>query len=338
VGDPTATRGVFRLPGEFDALDGIDKLTAQPLDGYRFIAVAASDKSAYRDAAIDAVVRWLSTQPGVLCVQGWLSTTGAMPLAMPEAIDATFKSRWPWQDDITRSADGKIAVATSPRVRVIAGTAESPEAVVWRGDGMRGAVVFQFDGKDVGGKTTAAIGKELARLATAEKPADRIGLAFTEPAGLVMGKAAGLTAFAAGRHVAGERNVRGMDLLTGRIDPALGAARAAAIVGESYRGEFVVAEAGVCVLGDAPLEAVEKIQGGLAVTCSGLVRAVAPGGVKVEWTGSAPPEVSTADGDESKFLAWLLESTAPGVATLPQKDGPPVTFIRTPAAIKLRPR
>jgi hypothetical protein len=338
VGDIAATRGVFRLPAEFDALDSIEKLAAQPLDGYRFIAVAASDKSAYRDAAIDAVVQWLSTQPGVLCVQGWLSTAGAMPLAMPEAIDAGFKSRWPWQDDITRSADGKIAVATSPRARIIAGTAESPEAVVWRGDGMRGAVVFQFDGKDVGGKTTAAIGKELARLATAEKPADRIGLAFTEPAGLVMGKAAGLTAFAAGRHVAGERNVRGMDLLTGRIDPALGAARAAAIVGESYRGEFVAAEAGVCVLGDAPLEAVEKIQGGLAVTCSGLVRAVAPGGVKVEWTGSAPPEVSTADGDESKFLAWLLESTAPGVATLPQKDGPPVTFIRTPAAIKLRPR
>jgi hypothetical protein len=91
-------------------------------------------------------------------------------------------------------------------------------------------------------------------------------------------------------------------------------------------------------LGDAPLEAVENIEGGLMVTCRGLVRAVAPGGVKVEWTGSAPPEVSTADGDESKFLAWLLESTAPGVATLPQKDGPPVTFIRTPAAIKLRPR
>jgi hypothetical protein len=338
VGDIAATRGVFRLPAEFDALDSIEKLAAQPLDGYRFIAVAASDKSAYRDAAIDAVVQWLSTQPGVLCVQGWLSTADAMPLAMPEAIDATFKSRWPWQDDVTRSADGMIAVAKNPRARVIAGTAESPEALVWRGDGMRGAVVFQFDGKDVGGKTTEAIGKELARLATAEKPADRVGLAFAEPAGIVMGKAAGLTAFAAGRHVAGERNVRGMDLLTGRIDPALGAARAAAIVGESYRGEFVAAEAGVCVLGDAPLEAVEKIEGGLAVTCSGLVRAVAPGGVKVEWTGPAPPEVSTADGDESKFLAWLLESTAPGVATLPQKDGPPVTFIRTPAAIKLRPR
>jgi cytochrome c551/c552 len=337
VGDIAATRGVFRLPAEFDALDSIEKLAAQPLDGYRFIAVAASDKSAYRDAAIDAVVRWLSTQPGVLCVQGWLSTAGAMPLAMPEAIDATFKSRWPWQDDITRSADGKIAVAKSPRARVIAGTAESPEAVVWRGDGMRGAVVFQFDGKDVGGKTTEAIGKELARLATAEKPTDRIGLALTEPAGLVAGKAAGLTAFAAGRHVAGERNVRGMDLLTGRVDPALGAARAAAIVGESYRGEFVAAEAGVCVLGDAPLEAVEKIEGGLMLKCSGLVRAVAPGGIKVEWTGPPPPEVSTADGDESKFLAWLLESTAPGVATLPQKDGPPVTFIRTPAAIKLRP-
>ena len=338
VGDIAATRSGFRLPAEFDALDSIEKLATQPLDGYRFIAVAASDQSAYRDAAIDAVVQWLSTQPGVLCVQGWLSTAGAMPLALPEAIDANFKSRWPWQDDITRSADGKIAVVKSPRARVIAGTAESPEAVVWRGDGMRGAVVFQFGGKDVGGKTSEAVGKELARLATAEKPADRVGLAFAEPAGIVMGKAAGLTAFAAGRHVAGERNVRGMDLLTGRIDPALGAARAAAIVAESYRGEFVAVEGGVCVLGDAPLEAVEKIDGGLAVTCSGLVRAVAPGGVKVEWTGPAPPEVSTADGDESKFLAWLLESAAPGVATLPQKDGPPVTFIRTAAAIKLRPR
>jgi cytochrome c551/c552 len=338
VGDIAATRGVFRLPAEFDALDSIEKLATQPLDGYRFIAVAANDKSAYRDAAIDAVVQWLSTQPGVLCVQGWLSTADAMPLAMPEAIDATFKSRWPWQDDVTRSADGMIAVAKNPRARVIAGTAESPEAVVWRGDGMRGAVVFQFDGKDVGGKTTEAIGKELARLATAEKPADRVGLAFAEPAGIVMGKAAGLTAFAAGRHVAGERNVRGMDLLTGRIDPALGAARAAAIVGESYRGEFVAAEAGVCVLGDAPLEAVEKIDGGLVVTCGGLVRAVAPGGVTVESTGPAPPEVSTADGDESKFLAWLLESAAPGVATLPQKDGPPVTFIRTASPIKLRSR
>ena len=337
IGDIAATRGVFRLPGEFDALDSIEKLATQPLDGYRFIAVAASDKSAYRDAAIDAVGRWLSTQPGVLCVQGWLSTDGSMPLAVPEAIDVPFKSRWPWQDDMMRSDDGKIAVAKSPRLRVIAGTAESPEAVVWRGDGMRGAVVFQFDGKEVGGKTTEAIGKELARLATAENPADRIGMVFVEPAGLVMGNAAGLTAFAAGRHVASDRIVRGMDLLTGRVDPSLKAARAAAIVAESYRGEFVAVEAGVCVLGDKPLEAVEKIDGGLSLKCGGLVRAVAPSGVAVGWAAAAPPEISTADGDESKFLAWLLESNEPGIATLPQKDGPPVTFIRTDAAMTFRP-
>ena len=346
VGDITATRGVFRLPAEFDAVDSVEKLAVQPLDGYRFIAVAASDKSAYRDAAIDAVGRWLSTQPGVLCVQGWLSTDGSMPLAVPEAIDVPFKSRWPWQADITRSADGKIAISESPRLRVIAGTAESPEAVVWRGEGIRGAVLFDFGGKDAGGKAnvskdngkaTEAIGKEIARLATAENPADRIGMVFTEPAGLVSGNAAGLTAFAAGRHVAGDRVVRGMDLLTGRVDPALKAARAAAIVGDSYRGEFVAVEGGVCVLGDKPLEAVEKIDGGLTLECGGLVRAVAPGGVVVEWAGTAPPDISTKDGDESKFLAWLLESNDPGIATLPQKDGPPVTFIRTDAAMTFRP-
>ena len=342
VGDIAATRGVFRLPAEFDAVDSVEKLAVQPLDDYRFIAVAATDKSAYRDAAIDAVVQWLSTQPGVLCVQGWLSTDGSMPLAVPEAIDVPFKSRWPWQADITRSADGKITVAKSPRVRVIAGTAESPEAVVWRGEGMRGAVLFDFSGRDAGGKDLSskaaeAIGKELARLATADNPADRIGMVFTEPAGLVSGNAAGLTAFAAGRHVVGDRVVRGMDLLTGRVDPSLKAARAAAIVADSYRGEFVAVEGGVCVLGDKPLEAVEKIDGGLALECGGLVRAVAPGGVAVEWAGTAPPNISTKDGDESKFLAWLLESNDPGIATLPQKDGPPVTFIRTDAAMTLRP-
>jgi hypothetical protein len=128
-----------------------------------------------------------------------------------------------------------------------------------------------------------------------------------------------------------------MDLLTGRVDPSLKAARAAAIVGDSYRSEFVAVEGGVCVLGDKPLEAVEKINGGLALTCGGLVRAVAPGGVAVEWAGTAPPDISTKDGDESKFLAWLLESNDPGIATLPQKDGPPVTFIRTDAAMRFRP-
>ena len=207
-------------------------------------------------------------------------------------------------------------------------------------------MLFDFGGKDAGGKAnvskdngkaTEAIDKELVRLATAENAADRIGMAFTEPAGLVSGNAAGLTAFAAGRHVAGDRVVRGMDLLTGRVDPALKAARAAAIVGDSYRGEFVAVEGGVCVLGDKPLEAVEKIDGGLTLECGGLVRAVAPGGVAVEWAGTAPPDISTKDGDESKFLAWLLESNDPGIATLPQKDGPPVTFIRTDAAMTFRP-
>jgi HEAT repeat protein len=352
VGDPTATRGVFRLPGEFDALDGIDKLTAQPLDGYRFIAVAANEQAAYRDGAIDAVVAWLTKQPGVLCVEGWLSTDGAMPLATPEAIDVPFKSRWPWQDDIARSADGKITVATSPRVRVIAGTAENPEAVVWRGDGMRGAVLFDFDGKQAGGTNaagkkggsksadrtaTAAIVQELARLASAPEPADRIGMAFTEPAGLVTGRAAGLTGFAASKPVASTRVVQGMDLLTGRVDPVLEAARAAAIVGDSYRGEFVAVEQGVCVLGDAPLEAVEKVDGGLTVRCRGLLRAVSPRGVAAAWSGSAPPEIATAPGDDATFLAWLLESEAPGVATLPQPEGPPVTLIRTNATVTLRP-
>lgn len=338
VGDITATRGVFRLPTEFDALDSIEKMSAQPLAGYRFIAVAASEPSAYRDAAIDAVVRWLKAQPGVLCVQGWLSTAGSMPLAMPDAIDTAFTSRWPWQDDITRSADGTIVLAKSPRLRVIAGTAESPAAVVWRGDGMRGAVILQIDAKDAGGETTAAITKELARLAAPEHPADRIGIAFAEPAGLVTGRAGGLTAFAAGRHVVGERAVQGMDLLTGRIGPALGAARAATIVGESYRGEFVAVEAGVCVLGDAPLQAVETIEGGLKLRCDGVVRAVAATGVAVEWSGPSPPEVSTAAGDESRFLAWLLESDAPGVATLTQPDGPPVTLIRAEGPIAVRSR
>lgn len=338
VGDITATRGVLRLPAEFDVLDGLEKLAAQPLDVYRFITVAASEPSAYRDAAIDAVVRWLKTQPGVLCVQGWLSTEGSMPLAMPDAIDAPFKSRWPWQNDISRSTDGKIVLAKSSRLRIIAGTAESPAAVAWRGDGMRGVVILQLDDKDAGGETTAAITKELAQLAAGKNHAERIGIAFAEPAGLLTGHAAGLTAFAAGRNVTGERTVRGMDLLTGRVDPALGAARAAAIVGKSYRGEFVAVEGGVCVLGDAPLEAVEKIEGGIAVTCRGLVRAVAPGGVAVEWSGSAPPEVSTEQENETKFLTWLLESSSPGVATLPEEDGPPVTYIRTPAAIRLHPR
>ena len=276
VGDIGATRGIFRLLDRFDALDGLDKLAAQPLDGYRFIAVAAGKSSAYRDASIDAVAKWLTTQPGVLCVEGWLSTEGTLPLAMPDAIDTAFASRWPWQDDIKQTADGKITLAKSPRLRVIAGTAEDPAAVVWRGDGMRGAVVFQFDVKNADGKTTAAIGAELRRLASADKEADRIGIALKEPAGLVTGQAGGLNAFAAGRTVASERAVRGMDLLTGRVDPVLGAARAAAIVGESYRGEFVAVEGGVCALGDAPLREVEKTADCRARWCAG--RQEAPGG------------------------------------------------------------
>lgn len=55
----------------------------------------------------------------------------------------------------------------------------------------------------------------------------------------------------------------------------------------------------------------------------GLVRTVAAGGIAVEWSGPAPPAVSTQQGDDSAFLAWLLESTAPGIATLPQEDGHP---------------
>jgi hypothetical protein len=336
VGDQAARRGVFRLPAEFDALDGIDKLAAQPLDGYRFIAIAADDRAAYRDAAIDAVTHWLATQSGVLCVQGWLSTEGALPLALPDSLDASFRSRWPWQDDLTRAADGGIRLADSPRVKVLAGTAERPEAVSWRGDGMRAAVILQGIGPDPGGSVTAAVVAELARLAKPKAGTEPVGMVFAEPAGLVTGAAGGLTGFAAGRQVGGQRRVPGMDLLTGRVDLLLDATRAAALVGDSYRGEFVVVEEGLCLLGDAPLEAVEKITGGIRLRCAGLVRAVASDGVAIEFAGPAPPEVSATAAEGAEFLAWLLESDAPGIATLPQPDGPTVTFVRSPGLITAR--
>jgi len=328
VGDVAAAKGVSRLPDEFDVLDGLEKLAAQPLAAYRFISVDVAGSGGYGDATIRAVRTWLERAPGVLCVQGWLATTGAMPLAMPQSIDASFAERWPWEDDIRRGDDGRITFAAD-RCRLLAGTAEKPEAVAWRGAGCRGTVLFDF-----GGKAAEPLTKELARLAAAAGD-ERCGIAFTQPAGIVRGSAGGLTAWAAGRTVGGEVSARGMDLLTGAVDPSLPPAPAAAIVAERFTGPYLAVADGMSVIGEQRLEGVEAAAEGLRLKSAGLVRVVCQGTLDVTWNDGPPPAVAP---DKPEFLSWLLEGEAPGIATLREPGRATVTYIRSKSSLTLRRR
>lgn len=328
VGDIAAAKGVARLPHEFDALDGLEKLAAQPLAAYRFVAVDVAGSGSYRDATIRSVKTWLEREPGVFCVQGWLATTGTRPLAGPESLDESFAERWPWEDDIRRSDDGQITFAAD-RCRLLAGTIQKPEALAWRGAGCRGVVLFDFDGK-----ATEPLTKELVRLAAASGD-ERCGIAFPQPAGMVHGTAGGLTAWAAGRIVAGEFSVPGMDLLTGAVNPVLRSAPAAAIVAERYSGPYVAVADGVSALGEQPLEEVDASSAGLRLKSAGLVRAISRGPLDVSWNEPPPPDIAT---DKPEFLAWLLEGDTPGIATLREPGRPTVTYIRSSLPFTLRHR
>ena len=178
----------------------------------------------------------------------------------------------------------------------------------WRGTGFKGGVVF--DATDL---APAELRDTLNRLC-AEKG---IGAPFTGPMGVEAAELAGLKAMASCKQGAVTNILLpGVDLPTGIRDPVLGKERTGAFLADGFTGVYAASWNGVSVLAEQPLRAVKAVEGGLELEGEGLIQAVSTkGGIEVRCDGQAPGPVAT-----NNVLAWLLESTEPGLARVERED------------------
>ena len=266
IGDITASKGALRLPNDYDFLDSIGKLAGQELSSYRLLTVTNSEQALLRDEAIRNVTAWLKAQPGLLYIHGSLSTDrNEWPTRLQRPRGGRLTQAWPWAADVSL-ADKQYHI-NSPRAVILAGDAATPVLVLWRGEGFRGAVLF-----DCSELPPAELREQLNRL-VADK---QIGVKLDGPIGRVAAAVNdALTAMVVLPGIALETfALKGVDLLSGLVNPVLAKSRSAAMVGESFKGRYVAMFNGVAVLADQPLDLAEPVDGGLRIRCGGLIQAV----------------------------------------------------------------
>lgn len=324
IGDTSASKGALRLPNEYDALDSIGKCAGQDLASYRLIAVADSDQALLRDDAMTNVTAWLRTQPGLLYVHGWLSTTGTNEIATPGDLDGRLDQAWPWASDV--SFDGKQYRIEGAAAALLDGEAAdlSPKLVFWRREGFRGGVLF--DATDL---SAAALRDRLNGLA-AER---NVGIRLDGPTGMERGSVSGLVASVACRTATEPFTQTGVDGFTGAANPTLGMGRGAAMVADSYQGRYTATFNGVTVLADRPLEFVEPVANGLRVRCAGLMRAAGRGGaVTVDVEGARPPAIPEGEA----MVEWIVYKETPGIAEVKRRTSETLTYVRAAGIVTFR--
>ena len=143
----------------------------------------------------------------------------------------------------------------------------------------------------------------------------------------------GLTAMASCRAAPQTFSLKGVDLLSGLVNPVLATSRSAALVAEAYKGRYVATFNGVAVLADQPLELAESTEGGMRVRCRGLMQvAGSSGDVSIQTDGAAPPTISNND----DAVDWIVYKQTPGIAVVSRDGGGQATFVRAPGTIVLK--
>ncbi|MCX5660438.1 MAG: hypothetical protein NTW19_12045 [Planctomycetota bacterium] len=373
--EPESGSPITELLNTYDVALNVNDASYLDLNRYRFIAV--KDPEALSDAAIAAVTRWLKETPGVLYVHLDLTADNTRQASTPESLDGRLKNDWPWEGDVAvlpapkaapepaaseevgESTDADAAKAKAakklttaagaaidapdaalartfkpagPAARVLCSMGGSPALVAWQRPEFKGAVFF--DGVEGGGAGYRnAVRDALAEL----KAKANVGVALPGPA-----KHETLAADAWSADVtlgAGDRVVaKGVDLLTGELDPVVGPDRGAAMVFRDFKGKYAAAYNGVAVLCDRPIRKVDKVEGGLRIECDGLIQAASESGkvVVAPAEGAALPAVPA-----EKYVRWLLLESSEGVATQTAGDGANakqnvVSYIRCGRALTLK--
>ena len=319
------------------------------------------DPSAVSDESIAGLTKWLKETPGVLYVHINLTADNSRQAATPELHDGALKLDWPWEKDITiadkagpeaklvpialTSATGTKLTAPDARISrqfTLAGPAatavlsagNAPTLVVWRHADFKGVVVF--DALSGGGTPYR---EELRRTLAELKAKSGVGIELRGPQRH--------NAFTTDKWIANAttdgdpQTLTGVDLLTGDLNPVVGAGRSAAFIGGEFQGKFAATLNGVSVLCDKPIRKIEKIPGGMRIECDGLIQAASSTG-KLDAraaAGAQPPEIKP-----DARMKWLMLEDSEGLATLAIGDGKtaqPATLVhvrcRRPLTIVTRP-
>jgi hypothetical protein len=304
------------IASDYDFISLINQVPGFDLTGYRLIGMEGLEKSALFDSTVRTLTAWLKEQPGVLYVRGWLPDDNAMEAATPADHDGKLEADWPWEDDV--GYDGKAYRVKSRSAESLEGKSENAGVVLWKKDGFKGAVIF-----DAMPFESGRVRKCLADL----KARHGVGLDFVQPPAVQYTQTDGITAASRAARAKAPLPLKGMELLTGEVDPVVNTNRSAAIVASEYRGKFVACLNGVTVLCDRPIKSLKPVPGGLRLEMDGLVQASAvTGKVVVEVEGAArPPAIEKPEA----IMTWLVTSSAPGLASLPMSGtSNRVTWVR----------
>jgi HEAT repeat protein len=347
----TVWDGVIGSPGSdllayYDFLLDINQAPRLNLNRYRMIAV--KDPGALTDETIDSITRWLRETPGVLYVHLDLTADNSRQFATPEHFDGKLKLDWPWEGDLSivshppassgsartpaaargKSIDLTSATAvtfavpdgvvvksfeiTGKSARALLTSGTAPVLAVWQRADFKGAVVF--DGIEGGGK----IYREALRRVLAElKTKSGVGIDINSPLRHEMLATDQLVADAtAGSTDA--NTIRGIDMLTGALDPVVGPSKSAALVARNFQGKYAASFNGISVLCDQPIRKIEKIAGGLRIECDGLIQAASETG-RLEFKPDSGPALPAIRDD--KLNHWVLFENSEGSAIQATGDG-----------------
>lgn len=309
----------FDLAADFDCIAKINQLSEKSLAGYRMIGLNDQASAPLRDKTISALVDWLQNQPGLLYVNGWISTDSQNLAATAKDWQSSLQTSWPWKEDVApvwskRKAgnrEGSVIESydcKSAQAIVLERTGGMPSLVFWRGAGLKGGVLF-----DAGKLTASQLQPVFNRLVDEKK----IGIALNDPIGMAGIKTPQFSAYVSCSAAATSYRIRGNDFLSGALNPELKPERSGVLAADLWRGKFSVSHNGVSVLGKEPIEQVELISGGLRIKGGGITRVGSnSGGVQVAADGMSLPVIK-----KESMLDWMFDSQQPGILEI-ERDAP----------------
>jgi hypothetical protein len=121
----------------------------------------------------------------------------------------------------------------------------------------------------------------------------------------------------------GIKMYKGMDLLTGELNPILGKGSGVAMIGKEFVGRYAASMSGLAILSEHPLGKIEKVKDGVRLQNTGRIRVASETGrVTITPDRGAPLPVVKAPN------TWIILGTDEGIATLPVNSGALLTYYR----------
>lgn len=334
------------LPESYDMLPGVNMLAGRDLGRYRFIII--HNATLLRDETIRDLTRWLKETPGLLVVHQDLTSDKSAQASTPAEHSGVLKESWPWEADLLLhppAADASLALekqtllvgdeklaitADKNMTRIDCRTAKATplarvgeEAVLarWRDPAFRGAVLF--DGLRSPSKPYVdRLAAEINDLAAKGIGRAVRGRAVVKEIETEKFHAAASPAY--GDPLKTPVTLRGVDLMTGVVDPVVGPGTGSAIVARAdHFGRYLACSPSLVALGDRPYTKASRTEAGLLLQNPGVIQLAGRGPVKVTRQDGKPLEALPFD------FQWVFAGTREGVSTFTNSLGVKLTFVRS---------